>query len=433
MFIDETTLKIVSGHGGDGLVAFRHEKYMEKGGPSGGNGGDGGSVIFVARTNENTLLPLRYKKKIQAENGENGKIKNMTGAQGEDIIINVPLGTQIFNMKTGELVCDLTVKDEPRVILKGGKGGRGNASFATSRNKAPKFAEPGEASKEMDIKLELKVLADAGLVGLPSVGKSTLISVISECKPKIAAYHFTTLQPNLGMVLVPDDRSFVCADLPGLIEGASSGLGLGFQFLKHVERTKVIIHVLDGEKTEGRLIDDYETIRNELKLYDENILDKGEIIVMNKMDSEYFEENYNNFLEDYKEIHGEYPEVYKISAMERKGLTELIYKVSDLIDIENEKVKIPKTDENKKVVEYTFTAEVDKGFEVGKDYKEMVYTVSGPVIDELMRTFNENNQDSVLRFAKQLKTMGVEDELKAIGCKNGDLVRIGDIQFEFND
>lgn len=431
MFIDETTLKIESGKGGNGLVAFRHEKYMEKGGPSGGNGGNGGSIIFVARTNENTLLPLRYKKKISAEDGENGKIKNMTGRSGEDTIINVPVGTQIYNNKTGELIADLVNKDEPRVILNGGKGGRGNAMFANARNKAPKFAEPGELGKELDIRLELKVLADAGLVGFPSVGKSTIISVISECKPKIAAYHFTTLQPNLGMVMVPDGRSFVCADLPGLIEGASEGLGLGFQFLKHVERTKVIIHVLDGSKETNDLFKDYESIRNELKLYDENITKKGELIVINKLDSEYYEENVKSFEKDYYNKYKEEPNYIKISAMNKVGLNELIYKVADLIDEENEKVIIPETD--KKVVEYTFVPEKDKGFEVSKDYEQMVYVVSGPRIDELLRTFNENSQESVLRFAKILKKMGVEDELKNVGCQNGDLVRIGDIQFEFND
>jgi len=431
MFIDETTLKIVSGRGGDGLVAFRHEKYMEKGGPSGGDGGNGGSIIFVANTNENTLLPLRYRKKIVAENGENGKIKNMTGASGKDTIIEVPLGTQIYNLKTNELIADLTEKDEKRVILKGGKGGRGNAQFANSHNKAPKFAEPGENAKELDIRLELKVLADAGLVGLPSVGKSTLISVISECRPKIAAYHFTTLQPNLGLVDVKDGRTFVCADLPGLIEGASNGLGLGFQFLKHVERTKVILHILDGEKEEGNLINDYDTIRNELKLYDENILNKGELIIINKMDSPNYETNKNDFIKAYKEEYGKEPEIIQISAIERNNLDELIYKAADLIDQENEKVIIEKPIEN--VVEYTFNPVKEKGFEVSKDYENMVYVVSGPKIEELMRTFDENSQESVLRFAKYLKKIGVEDELRNIGAVDGDLVRIGSIEFEFND
>jgi len=431
MFIDETTLKIVSGHGGDGAVAFRHEKYMEKGGPSGGNGGDGGSIIFIGRESENTLLPLRYRKKIKAQDGENGKIKDMTGLSGEDTIIEVPLGTQIFDLKTNELICDITEKDIPKIILKGGKGGRGNAQFANSRNKAPRFAEPGERSKELDIKLELKVLADAGLVGLPSVGKSTIISVISACKPKIASYHFTTLSPNLGMVDVKDGRSFVCADLPGLIEGASTGLGLGFQFLKHVERTKVIIHVLDGDKEEGSIFDDYETIRNELKLYDENILSKGELIVLNKMDSIHYLDNKNSFVSSYKEKYGNKPEIIEISAVEKKNLDELIYKTADLID--KEKNKVVEIIPQDIVKEYTFNPVKDLGFTVSQDFKEMVYVVEGPRIDELMRTFNENSQDSVLRFARTLKKIGVEEELKKIGCKNGDLVRIGTIQFEFND
>ncbi len=431
MFIDETTLKIVSGRGGDGAVCFRHEKYMEKGGPSGGDGGNGGSIIFVAKTSENTLLPLRYRKKIAAENGENGKIKNMTGASGKDTIIEVPLGTQIFNQATGELLADLTVADEKRIILKGGKGGRGNAQFANARNKAPKFAEPGESSKELDIRLELKVLADAGLVGFPSVGKSTIISVISKARPKIAAYHFTTLEPNLGMVDVKDGRSFVCADLPGLIEGASSGLGLGFQFLKHVERTRVIIHVLDGSKTEGSLFKDYEAIRNELKLYDENILNKKEVIVINKNDSELFESNKKAFIKDYKKAYNKEPDIIEISAMMNVGLGNLIYKVADLLDEISNEVMVNTT--SNKVVEYGFKDEPEKLFEVSMDYQELVYVVSGKKIDEMMRTFNENAQDSVLRFAKKLKEMGVEEELKKIGCKNGDLVRIGKVTFEFND
>ncbi len=433
MFIDETILKIVSGHGGDGAVAFRHEKYMEKGGPSGGNGGKGGSIIFIARTNENTLLPLRYKRIIKAENGENGKIKNMTGKSGEDTIINVPLGTQIINNKTNELICDLTIADEPVEVLKGGKGGRGNAEFANSRNKAPKFSEPGGPSEELEIRLVLKVLADAGLVGLPSVGKSTIISVISECKPKIASYHFTTLNPNLGMVQVSDGRSFVCADLPGLIEGASSGLGLGFQFLKHVERTKVIIHVLDGDKIEGNLFNDYETILNELKIYDENILKKGQLIVINKSDSPHFNDNKNNFIKDYKNKYKEEPEIIIISAILNEGMDNLIYKIADLIDSENEKIEIVTSEESFKEYKFVSDEEKGKGFTVTKDYENLVYVVSGPIIDELMRTFRQDNQDSVLKFAKTLKKLGVEEELKINGCQNGDIVRIGKIDFEFND
>ncbi len=432
MFVDETKLKIASGKGGDGAVCFRHEKYLEKGGPSGGDGGNGGSIIFVADKNSNTLLSLRYKRLIKAQDGENGKIKNMSGKKGEDVYITVPLGTMIYNDDTNELIADLTVDGEPRIILPGGKGGLGNQHFATARNQAPSFAQPGELGKEMFIRLELKVLADVGLVGYPSVGKSTLISVISEAKPKIAAYHFTTLQPNLGMVEVADGRSFVCADLPGLIEGASQGLGLGFEFLRHVERTRVILHILDGSKIDGDLFTDYETIRHELESYDPEILKKGEIIVINKADSEYEKDNEELFKMSYKEKYGQDPEIIVISALEKKNLNELLYRTADLLDEERSKPEEIKAEKGK-VVEYNFEPKKDRGFEVFKDWDRMVYSVQGPRIDELMRYYNENSEQAIMRVTRALKKMGIEEELKKIGCQDGDLVRIGDIEFEFND
>ncbi len=432
MFVDETKLKIASGKGGDGAVCFRHEKYLEKGGPSGGDGGNGGSIIFVADKNSNTLLSLRYKRIIKAEDGENGKIKNMSGKKGDDVIITVPLGTMIYNDDTDELIADLVVDKEPRIILPGGKGGLGNQHFATARNQAPSFAQPGELGKEMFIRLELKVLADVGLVGYPSVGKSTLISVISEAKPKIAAYHFTTLQPNLGMVEVSDGRSFVCADLPGLIEGASQGLGLGFEFLRHVERTRVILHILDGSKINGDLFTDYETIRHELESYDPEILKKGEIIVINKADSEYEKDNEELFKMSYKEKYGVEPEIIVISALEKKNLNELLYRTADLLDEERNKPEEIEVEKGK-VVEYNFEPKKDRGFEVFKDWDRMVYSVQGPRIDELMRYYNENSDEAIMRVTRALKKMGVEEELKKIGCQDGDLVRIGEVEFEFND
>ena len=432
MFVDETKLRIASGKGGDGAVCFRHEKYLEKGGPSGGDGGNGGSIIFVADKNSNTLISLRYKRLIKAQDGENGKIKNMSGKKGEDVYITVPLGTMIYNDDTNELIADLTVDGEPRIILPGGKGGLGNQHFATARNQAPSFAQPGELGKEMFIRLELKVLADVGLVGYPSVGKSTLISVISEAKPKIAAYHFTTLQPNLGMVEVADGRSFVCADLPGLIEGASQGLGLGFEFLRHVERTRVILHILDGSKIDGDLFTDYETIRHELESYDPEILKKGEIIVINKADSEYEKDNEELFKMSYKEKYGQDPEIIVISALEKKNLNELLYRTADLLDEERSKPEEIKAEKGK-VVEYNFEPKKDRGFEVFKDWDRMVYSVQGPRIDELMRYYNENSEQAIMRVTRALKKMGVEEELKKIGCQDGDLVRIGEIEFEFND
>ena len=432
MFLDIASIFIKAGDGGDGIVSFHTEKYVDMGCPDGGDGGNGGSIIFVADKNSNTLLSLRYKRLIKAQDGENGKIKNMSGKKGEDVYITVPLGTMIYNDDTNELIADLTVDGEPRIILPGGKGGLGNQHFATARNQAPSFAQPGELGKEMFIRLELKVLADVGLVGYPSVGKSTLISVISEAKPKIAAYHFTTLQPNLGMVEVADGRSFVCADLPGLIEGASQGLGLGFEFLRHVERTRVILHILDGSKIDGDLFTDYETIRHELESYDPEILKKGEIIVINKADSEYEKDNEELFKMSYKEKYGVDPEIIVISALEKKNLNELLYRTADLLDEERSKPEEIKAEKGK-VVEYNFEPKKDRGFEVFKDWDRMVYSVQGPRIDELMRYYNENSEQAIMRVTRALKKMGIEEELKKIGCQDGDLVRIGEIEFEFND
>ena len=431
MFVDETKLKIVSGKGGDGAVAFRHEKYVPKGGPSGGDGGNGGSIIFRATSHENTLLPLRYRKKIKAEDGENGKIKNMTGKSGEDVIIDVPLGTLIFDDDTNTLLADLTKDKEERVILKGGRGGRGNQNFANSRNQAPNYAEAGEAAKELFVRLELRVLADVGLVGYPSVGKSTLISAISKARPKIAEYHFTTLEPNLGMVLLKDGRSFVCADLPGLIEGASKGLGLGFEFLRHIERTKVILHILDASMEGANLLKDYDSIRNELGEYDETILKKEEIIVLNKMDSEYFKDNEERFVRDYTNKYGVKPSYFRISAMMHEGLDELLYSIADALEIENSKYIEPVSDETN-VKEYIFDPN-DKGFSVRKNWDKMEYEVYGPRIDDIMRSYNPDSDDSILRITRALRKLGVEEELKKIGCKEGDLVSIKDFEFEFNE
>ena len=430
MFVDETKLKIASGKGGDGAVAFRHEKYMPKGGPSGGDGGDGGSVIFRATSHENTLLALRYKRLIKAENGENGKHKNMTGACGSDVYIDVPLGTLIYDDDTNVLLADLTKDKEERVILKGGRGGRGNQNFANSRNQAPNYAEAGERGKELFVRLELRVLADVGFVGYPSVGKSTLISAISKARPKIAEYHFTTLEPNLGLVEVKDGRSFVCADLPGLIEGASKGLGLGFEFLRHIERTKIILHILDGSDIEGKLLENYLSIRKELEEYDLNILKKTEIIVLNKMDSDNFKDNEHKFIEDYTKEFGVKPEYFAISAMNHTNLDNLLYRVADALEEENNKPQEIET--VKAVKEYIFNPK-DRGFEVLKNWEKMEYEVKGPKIDEIMRTYNPDSEDAILRVTRSLRKIGVEEELKKIGCKEGDLVLIGDIEFEFSE
>lgn len=323
MFIDIAKIELKAGKGGDGCVSFRREKYEPDGGPYGGDGGDGGSVIFISDEGVRTLMDFRYKKHYFAQNGENGKTKKQYGKKGEDLIVKVPVGTLIKDFETNRVIHDFKVKDDKFIVAKGGRGGKGNARFATSTRQAPRFAQPGTKGEERTIKLELKLIADVGLVGLPNVGKSSLLSVLSDAKPKIANYHFTTLEPNLGVCRVEENKSFVIADIPGLIEGASEGIGLGFEFLKHVERTRLLVHVLDVSGIEGRdPIEDYNTIYNELKLYNENIKNKKEIIVANKIDLLTSDDNLKRVKEYFKDR-----TVLEISAVTQKGVKELKYKI----------------------------------------------------------------------------------------------------------
>ena len=423
MFIDSVKIFLKAGNGGNGIVSWHREKYIVKGGPDGGRGGNGGSIIFVGDSGLTTLLDFHYKRKITAPNGQNGMKCNMYGAKGEDVYVKVPLGTIVTNLDTGKVIADITKHNQEVVIAKGGRGGRGNSFFANARHTSPDFCEKGEPGVEFNCGLELKVLADVGLVGFPSVGKSTLISVISAAKPKIADYHFTTLNPNLGVVGVPDGRSFIVADLPGLIEGAHLGLGLGIQFLKHIERTRVIVHVVDMSSSEGRdPVDDYKKINLELESYNPDLLKRPQIIVANKMDLPGAEEN----LEEFKKQLN--VEVIPISAFTKDNLNELIYKVADKLD---EVKLIPEEIIETEVVEYKFKEEEEPFTLVLCD--DGVYNVVGPMIKKLFDKTDFNNDPSIRRFAKQIRDLGVDAALREKGVQNGDTVRILDYEFEFYD
>lgn len=425
MFVDSAKIVVKAGKGGDGIVAFRREKYVAKGGPSGGKGGKGGSVIFIGDSGLTTLLDFRYNRKIKAEDGQKGMNKDKFGADGEDTYVKVPIGTTIIDTDNNIIVGDIIKPFQEVVVCKGGKGGRGNAFFASPRHPAPDFCEKGEPGEEKNIELNLKVLADVGLVGFPSVGKSTLISVVSEAKPKIADYHFTTLIPNLGVVAVPDGRSFVMADLPGLIEGAHTGLGLGIQFLKHVERTRVIVHVIDMSATEDRdPVEDYKKINNELESYNMDLLKRPQIIVANKMDMPNAEENLKRFK---KELGIE--EVIAISALTKNNLTELLYKIADTLDTakQDEEIITPQDI----VVEYNFV-EPEAPFTITLE-DDGVYNVTGPAVQRLFDRIDVTSESGARLFAKKLRTMGVDEALREKGVRNGDSVRILNYEFEFID
>lgn len=426
MFVDEVKVELYAGKGGNGIVAYRRELKVEKGGPFGGNGGAGGSIIFIGDENLSTLLDLRYSRIIKGENGENGRTKGQYGACAKDTYVRVPLGTVVYDDDTNQVIADITRHKEEVVVCKGGRGGRGNMAFASGTNKCPDFAEKGEPGEHRFIRCELKVLADCGLVGFPSVGKSTLISAISAARPKIAAYHFTTLVPNLGVVEVPDGRSFVAADLPGIIEGASQGAGLGLQFLRHIERCKVIVHVIDMAGVDLRdPLDDYVKINEELKEYKMNLSQRPQIVVANKMDMPLALENLERFKAKYPDV-----EVISISALTKDNLNELLYKVADLLDV-TEQFSLYEEDEIDEVVNYTFK-EKEKPFTIRRD-SDGVYVVEGKELKKLFDMTNIENDSAMRRFARQLRSFGVDDELRRLGVENGDTVRIFDYVFEFID
>ena len=421
MFVDELEIKLIAGAGGDGSTSFRREKYVPMGGPDGGNGGRGANIIFKVDKNLKTLIDLSYKKIIKADKGENGKGSNKYGKNAEDVIIKVPAGTTITYKDTNELIADLTSDEEEVIVAHGGRGGRGNKAFATHDNPAPKFSEKGEPGEELIVHLELKVLADVGLVGLPSVGKSTILSLISSAKPKIAAYHFTTLSPNLGVVKLKNGDSFVIADLPGLIEGASVGVGLGHEFLRHAMRTKILAHVIDMGSSEGRdPIEDYKVIRREIEEYNGSLKKKQEIVIANKMDLDSAQDNLEKFKKAYPNL-----EVIEISCMNNTG-------IDDLINILNEKLKeIPevKLYNNTDYKLYKF---VDKApYTITRDGN--IWIVKGKEIETLLKMTRFEEDEGALRFARKFKGMGIEDELERMGAKPGDEVQILDYMFTFKD
>lgn len=421
MFIDEVTIDLEAGSGGNGCMAFRREKYVEMGGPYGGNGGKGADIIFKVDEGLNTLLDLRYKKLIRGDKGENGLGKGMHGAAAENVIVKVPEGTVITDMDTGLIIADLVKNGEEAVVAHGGRGGRGNIAFATRSNPAPNFAENGEPGEVKRVKVELKLLADVGLVGLPSVGKSTFISKISAVKPKIAAYHFTTLKPNLGVVRASNNRSFVVADLPGLIKGASLGEGLGDKFLKHIERTRVIAHIIDMSAFEGRdPYEDYLTINKELEDFNKKIIDKPQIIIANKMDMPTSKENLKKFKEKVN------VEVFEMSAMNGEGIDKIINKLADMLD--NIK-KEPLYDEQKFESHVLYKFKVEKPFTITRDNRTWV--VRGDEVEKLLRMTKFSSDEAALRFSNKIRKMGIDDQLRELGAEEGDTVRILDFEFEY--
>lgn len=421
MFVDEVEIKVIAGKGGDGCTAFRREKYISMGGPYGGNGGSGGDIIFQVDQGLHTLLDLRYQKTLKASKGENGRGKNQHGKNAEDLIVKVPQGTVVTDTDTGLIIADLKDKDSQVVVAKGGRGGRGNTAFKTQTNTAPDFSENGEEGEEKTLKVEVKMIADVGLVGLPSVGKSTFISCVSKSKPKIAAYHFTTLTPNLGVTKSTDGRSFVLADLPGLIEGASEGVGLGFKFLKHAMRTKVIAHIIDmsGENSFSPL-ESYETIYNELAKYDESLIKKPSVVIASKMDLPESKENLAKFKEKYPNL-----EVYPISSVYNEGLDALIKRLGEIVEESDNQA--PSITTTEKIYKY----EEEVPFEIHRENN--IWVLTGPKIEELFKMTRFTEDESVMHFAYKLKKMGVDEKLEELGAKRGDEVKIMDYIFNFKE
>lgn len=421
MFVDEVLMEVEAGRGGDGCMAFRREKFVPMGGPFGGCGGRGADIIFKADSGLKTLIDLRYQKKIKADAGENGEGKNKNGKNASDKVIIVPIGTTVRDALTGVIIADLTHQDEEVVVAYGGKGGRGNVSLASKSNPCPSYAERGEPGEVRKIKVELRMMADVGLVGMPSVGKSTILSMITNANPKIASYHFTTLSPNLGVVSTKDNN-FVIADLPGLIEGASEGVGLGHKFLKHIERTKIIAHVVDISAIEGRdPYDDYLKIREELERFSDKLLNKKEIIIANKMDMPSAKDN----LELFKNKIGD-KDVIEISALNKDNLDSLINTLSNLVkDIPDE--VLYEDDIQEKHVLYKF--KVEKPYSIIKEGNK--YLIKGDRVEKIFKMTNFNTEEAISRFARKLRNMGIDDELEKMGIEEGDIIKILDYEFEY--
>jgi len=422
MFIDIAKIHLKAGKGGDGAVAFRREKYEPSGGPYGGDGGDGGNIILQGDEGIRTLMDFRYKRHYKAENGENGKTKKQYGRKGQDLILKVPVGTLVKDAETGKVIVDIKEHNQRFIIARGGRGGRGNAKFATPTRRAPRFAEPGEKGEERTIILELKLLADVGLVGFPNVGKSTILSILSDARPKIANYHFTTINPNLGVVRVDDEKSFVMADIPGLIEGAHKGAGLGLDFLRHIERTRLLVHVLDASGMEGRdPIEDFYKINQELFQYNEKLKEKPQIIVCNKMDLPEAKEWFEKIKEEF-EPKGY--KIYPISAATREGIQQLRYDIwQALNEIE--------TDYETFDEKLDITIEPQKEDSIVVKKEDGKFIVEGSFVERLLNSVNFNDLDSVRYFQNVMKQRGVVDKLIELGIKENDSVFICGYEFEF--
>lgn len=423
MFTDYVKIIAKSGDGGNGAVSFRREKYVAAGGPDGGDGGRGGDVYFQVNPDANTLLDFRYKKKFKAENGKNGEGGHRYGKSGEDLYIGVPLGTVIKDAESGQILADLSEKGQCELVLKGGKGGKGNSHFATSTRQAPRFSQGGEAGIQKELILELKLLADVGLLGFPNVGKSTFLSMVTSATPKIADYHFTTLEPNLGVVKSEYGDSFVIADIPGIIEGASQGTGLGLQFLRHIERTRLLLHFIDVSGSEGRKpVEDFQIIQEELKQYSEKLSQRKQIIVANKADAIVDESLYQELVKLAKEKD---LEIYKISAATGEGIPELLKHVSEVLKT-LPKEELYEVEEIRKV----YTLEEEEAFTIEKvdsDY----WIVDGPAVQKLMRKVNLEDNESMYYFQKCLEELGVNQRLRKVGVKEGDTVRVVDWELEW--
>ena len=423
MFVDEVEIKVEAGKGGDGCTAFRREKFVEMGGPYGGNGGHGGDIIFKVDEGLSTLLDLRYQKTLKAPNGENGRGKNQHGKGAEPLIVKVPLGTVVTDLDTGFIIADLSHKDQEEIIAKGGRGGRGNTAFKTQTNTAPNFSENGDEGEHKTLKVEVKMLADVGLVGLPSVGKSTIISCVSKSKPKIAAYHFTTLNPNLGVVKSSSGKSFVMADLPGLIEGASQGEGLGDKFLRHIERTKVIAHVVDMAGSEGRNpYEDFIMINKELEAFNEKLIKKPMIVVANKMDLDGAKENLEEFKKkcDLK--------IFEVSAAMNQGLQKVVDELASMLE---EIPENPLYDDSQIESHVLYKFKKEEPFTITKE--DDVWVISGKEIERLFKMTKFSSEEAIYRFAKKLRRMGIDDKLRSLGACEGDQVRILDFYFDYKD
>ncbi len=424
MFVDEVEIRVEAGNGGDGCTAFRREKYVPMGGPYGGNGGHGSDIIFKVDEGLHTLLDLRYQKLIKGKKGENGRGKNQHGKGAEPVIIKVPQGTVVTDMDTGLIIADLSKKDDQEIIAKGGRGGRGNTAFKTQTNTAPDYSENGEEGEKKNLKVEVKMLADVGLVGLPSVGKSTIISMVSRSKPKIAAYHFTTLSPNLGVVKASDGRSFVMADLPGLIEGASEGEGLGDKFLKHIERTKVIAHVIDMSASEMRdPYEDYILINKELEAFNEKLMKKPQIIIANKMDLPNAKEQ----LEKFKQKIGKDIEIYEVSAATHQGLQKVVDRLADLVD---EVPNNPLYDDSQIESHVLYKFKKEEPFTITRD-DDGTWAIQGKEVERIFKMTKFSSDEAAYKFAKKLSRMGIDQKLEQLGAEEGDQVRILDFYFDY--